>query len=49
LEQGLHPGIASAALGHSSPAFTMSQYQHVVDGMSDRAAEALEAFLASGR
>jgi integrase len=48
LEQGLHPGIASAALGHSSPAFTMSQYQHVVDGMGDRAAEALEAFLGTG-
>lgn len=43
LEQGLHPAIASAALGHASPAFTMSVYQHVVDGLSDRAAAALEA------
>ena len=48
LEQGLHPAIASAALGHTSPAFTMSQYQHVVDGMSDKAAEALEAAFAQG-
>jgi integrase len=47
LEQGLHPAIASAALGHSSPAFTMSVYQHVVEGMSDRAAAALEAAFAS--
>lgn len=38
LAQGLHPAIASAALGHASPAFTMSVYQHVVDGLSDRAA-----------
>jgi integrase len=49
LEQGLHPAIASAALGHASPAFTMSVYQHVVDGMSDRAAAALEAAFAAAR
>jgi integrase len=49
LEQGLHPGIASAALGHSSPAFTMSVYQHVIDGMSDRAAAALEAAFGTAR
>lgn len=50
LQQGLHPAIASAALGHASPAFTMSVYQHVVDGMSDQAAAALEAaFDAAGR
>lgn len=45
LEQGLHPAIASAALGHSSPAFTMGAYQHVLDGMGALAAEALEAAL----
>ncbi|MGH9001537.1 MAG: tyrosine-type recombinase/integrase, partial [Acidimicrobiia bacterium] len=45
LEQGLHPAIASAALGHSSPAFTMGAYQHVLDGMGAQAAEALEAAL----
>ena len=48
LEQGLHPAIASNALGHTSPAFTMSQYQHVVDGMGDKAAAALEAAFAQG-
>jgi hypothetical protein len=47
LQQGLHPAIASAALGHASPAFTMSLYQHVVDGLSDQAAAALEAAFTS--
>jgi hypothetical protein len=28
-----------------SPAFTMSTYQHVLDGMTDRAADALEIAL----
>lgn len=45
LEQGLHPAIASAALGHSSEAFTMSQYQHVSDRMTEKAAVAIEAAL----
>ena len=45
LTQGVHPAITSAALGHASPAFTMSTYQHVVDGMGDVAAVALEAAL----
>lgn len=48
LEQGLHPGIASAALGHASPAFTMSVYQHVSPEMSDRAAAALDAAFGAG-
>jgi hypothetical protein len=30
-------------LGHASESFTMSQYQHVTDRMTDRAATALEA------
>jgi integrase len=42
LEQGVHPAIASAVLGHSSPAFTMATYQHVTDGMTDKAAAALD-------
>jgi integrase len=45
LERGVHPAIASASLGHSSPAFTMSTYQHVIDGMADQAAAALDAAL----
>jgi hypothetical protein len=38
LKQGVHPAIASAVLGHASPAFTMSVYQHVVDTMAFQAA-----------
>jgi integrase len=45
LERGVHPGIASAALGHSSPAFTMNVYQHVLDGMGAVAADAIEQAL----
>lgn len=48
LEQGVHPAIASAVLGHSSPAFTMSTYQHVLDGMTDRAAAALDEAFGTG-
>jgi integrase len=46
LERGVHPAIASAVLGHSSPAFTMGTYQHVLDGMTEVAAEALAAAFA---
>jgi integrase len=42
LSQGVHPAFASAVLGHSSPAFTMTVYQHVLDGMQDRAADAAQ-------
>jgi len=42
LAQGVHPGIASAVLGHADPGFTMRTYQHVLDGMGDVAAEAIE-------
>jgi integrase len=43
LAAGVHPAIASAALGHASPSFTMSTYQHVLDGMTDVAADAISA------
>jgi integrase len=42
LGEGVHPAITSAVLGHSSPAFTMAVYQHVLDGMTAGAAVALE-------
>jgi integrase len=42
LAGGVHPAIASVVLGHANPAFTMSQYQHVLPGMSDVAAAAIE-------
>ena len=48
LGKGVHPAIASAVLGHASPAFTMSCYQHVLDGMTATAATALGEALAHG-
>jgi integrase len=45
LAQGVHPGIASAVLGHTDPGFTLRTYSHVLDGMTDVAAEALERAL----
>jgi integrase len=42
---GVHPGITSAVLGHTDPGFTMRTYQHVVDGMAEQAAEAMERAL----
>lgn len=41
----MHPAVTSAVLGHSSPAFTMSVYQHILDGMGQAAADALERAL----
>lgn len=49
LAAGVHPGITSAVLGHTDPGFTMRTYQHVLDGMADQAAEALERALGGGR
>jgi integrase len=47
LEQGVHPMIASALLGHANPAFTMSTYQHVRNSMTDKAAQALDVAFGS--
>lgn len=45
LAAGVHPGITSAVLGHTDPGFTLRVYSHVLDGMADQAAEALERAL----
>lgn len=45
LAQGVHPGITSAVLGHTDPGFTMRTYQHVIDGMAEQAADAMERAL----
>lgn len=45
LDRGVHPAITSAVLGHSNVAFTMTTYQHVLDGMTARAASELDAAL----
>ena len=46
-EQGVHPALASAVLGHSSVAFTMDTYQHVGDQMTGQAAAALDDVFAA--
>jgi hypothetical protein len=45
LEAGTHFAVASAALGHAKPSFTMSVYQHVGEHLTDEAAVAIEAAL----
>jgi integrase len=47
LEAGVPVKVVSEALGHSSAAFTMDVYQHVLPSMQERAAEAIEATLGS--
>jgi len=42
LAEGEHPAVTSAVLGHSSPAFTMAVYQHVLDSMGEQAAQSWE-------
>lgn len=43
LTQGIHPKIVSEALGHSSVAFTLDTYAHVLPSMGEQAAAAIEA------
>ncbi len=45
LRQGVHPKIASEALGHASVGFTMDTYSHVVPSMQRQSAEAIERAL----
>jgi integrase len=42
LEEGIDATVVSAVLGHSSPGFTASTYQHVTEGLTEQAASALE-------
>ena len=41
LRQGENPKVVQERLGHSSPAFTLSVYSHVLPGMQDQAARRL--------
>jgi integrase len=43
LVAGVHPKVASEALGHSSVGFTLDTYSHVVPSMQQAAADAIEA------
>ena len=43
LQQNVHPKVVSERLGHSSVAFTMTVYQHVMPGLQAEAASAFSA------
>jgi integrase len=45
LTRGVHPKIVSEMLGHSSIAITLDIYSHVIPGLGDAAAEAMEDVL----
>jgi len=45
LVAGVHPKVVSEALGHSSVAFTMDTYQHLLPTMGDQIASAIETAL----
>ena len=45
LKAGVHPKIVSERLGHSSIAFTLDTYSHVLPGLQEAAAASFEAVL----
>ena len=45
LTKGLHPKIVSEMLGHSSIAITLDTYSHVISGLGEAAALAMEDVL----
>jgi integrase len=45
LRLGVHPKIVQERLGHSTPAFTLQVYSHVMPGMQEEAARLLETHL----
>ena len=47
LTAGIHPKVVSERLGHSNIAITMDTYSHVLPGMQEAAAEALDRRLAN--
>ena len=42
LTQGVHPKIVSEMLGHSSVSITLDTYSHVIPGLGEAAASAME-------
>jgi integrase len=42
LTRGVHPKIVSEMLGHSSVSITLDVYSHVIPGLGDAAALAIE-------
>jgi integrase len=47
LAAGVHPKVVSEALGHASVAFTLDRYSHVLPGMGEVAAAAIDQALGS--
>ena len=45
LTKGVHPKIVSEMLGHSSIAITLDIYSHVIPGLGDASAEAMDDLL----
>ncbi len=45
LKSGVHPKIVSERLGHSTVAFTLDTYSHVVPGLQEAAAKAFDETL----
>ncbi|MDA0597461.1 MAG: tyrosine-type recombinase/integrase [Chloroflexi bacterium] len=48
IEQGTHVKVLSERLGHASVAFTMDTYAHLLRGLQQQAADAIDRSLASG-
>lgn len=48
LERGAKPKVISEALGHSSVAFTMDVYSHIIEGMQEEAMALLDEVLPAG-
>jgi integrase len=45
LSRGHHPKLVQELLGHASVAMTLDRYSHVLPGMGDQTAAAMEAAL----
>ena len=48
LLRGAKPKVISEALGHSSVAFTMDTYSHIIEGMQEEAMALLDEVLPAG-
>jgi integrase len=48
LTKGVHPKIVSEMLGHSSIVITLDTYSHVIPGLGEVAANAMEDALMAG-
>jgi integrase len=49
LSRGIHPKVVSKRLGHSNIAVAMDTYSHVIPGIQEQAALALDEILSTGR